>query len=84
MKITIKRSDWKPNLSYDLSCDCLLARAINRQLKTHSAFVRPKEVEACGKYYTYDRVETRLKRAHKNPSLLPITIKLVEEAASPT
>ncbi len=76
MKITITRKDWEKGIEYQRPCGCLLARAIRRKLR-RTALVWPGEVEVGGLDYSYDlKIEARLKRAHKDPALLPITIEL--------
>ena len=77
MRITIKRSDWKPGIDYYGPCGCLLARAIKRQLKTRQATVwMSGAVQLSDRAYRYSvpRNESRLIRAHRDPSVLPITI----------
>ena len=78
MKITITRKDWHKGINYQSTCACLLANAIKRQLKQRRAAVMPGEVAWAGKWRNYDEsiIEDRLKAAHTDPSLLPITINL--------
>ena len=79
MKITIKRSDWKRSVEYNDPYGCLLARAVKRQLKTRSDVVVFMEgwVEIANRAHYYNtKIEPQLIRAHKTPSLLPISITL--------
>jgi hypothetical protein len=77
MKITITRKDWKRGICYDDPCGCLLHRAIARQLGKHS-LVQQGFVRIDGRYLDYSKRkhEERLAAAHRDPSLLPITITL--------
>ena len=79
MKITITRKDWKKGINYLDCCGCLLAHAVGRKFNTRAVYVwKPGIVEIGDEDYSYviRGIESRLRRAHKDPSLLPITIEL--------
>jgi len=77
MKITITRKDWKPGMDYQDPCGCLLHEAILRQIGNWN-IVFPGIVRIMGECFHYGsrKHEARLEAAHRDPSLLPITIEL--------
>jgi len=77
MKITITRKDWKRGLNYMSPCGCLFHRAIARQTKK-LVLVWIGDVSIGTRFYrySYTKHEKRLQAAHRDPSLLPITITL--------
>jgi len=77
MKITITRKDWKRGLCYFYPCDCLLSRAFYRKTG-QEVVVWPGEVTMESRLLRYStrKHEKRLQAAHRDPSLLPITISL--------
>jgi hypothetical protein len=85
MKITIKKSDWNPRVDYLDQCGCLLWRAARRRFgQRREIRVVPGSVtvdfdySSDGKVYRYRQIGTehRLKKAHNDPTLLPLTIEL--------
>jgi len=78
MTITITRKDWKRGLDHDKPCGCLLHRAIKRQTGKRGIVWMYGRVQMPDREYRYSRVihEARLQAAHRDPSLLPITIVL--------
>lgn len=78
MKITITRKDWFRGISYDSVCGCLLYQAIKRTTGEMNCVWKPGAVRLPDRnyYYATKRIESRLKRAHEDPSLLPITVTL--------
>jgi len=77
MTITITRKDWKRGVCYEDPCGCLLHRAIKRQLGkraiVYHGFV---SIDSRLRDYSKRKHEKRLQAAHRDPSLLPITIVL--------
>jgi len=83
--VTIQRRDWSRSVSYWQCHDCLLVRAVRRTLHLRldgSVYIaRPTEVviwhNRKRRVYRYNRdLENRLEVAHRDPSLLPMTIRL--------
>src|SRR5204862_8270980 len=80
--VTIQRRDWHRGISYEDPCGCLLARAIRRNFKMGQLGVVvfiPGLVGMSGKEtktYSTRKHESRLMAAHRDPSLLPLTVRL--------
>jgi len=77
MTITITRKDWKRGVCYEDPCGCLLHKAILRQTgKWNSVYRGFVSIDGRLRDYSERKHEKRLQAAHRDPSLLPITIVL--------
>ncbi len=86
MTITILKKDWNKERrqQYNNPCRCLLWKAIARSRRPYNLAVyygevrmqRTRRDDILVLTYSKRRYESALKKAHQNPKLLPMTIKL--------